>query len=37
MKVEHIQLFYNEMDEVKIVKLFKILYPIFTFHLIESI
>ena len=31
MKVEHVQLFYNYMDEVKIVKIFKIHYPIFTF------
>ena len=31
MKVEHVQLFYNKIDEVKIVKLFKIHYPIFTF------
>ena len=43
MKAEHVQLFYNEMDEMKIVKFFKIHYPIkykipfLHFHLIESI
>ena len=31
MKVEHVQLLYNQMDEVKIVKFLKIHYPIFTF------
>ena len=31
MKVEHVQLFYNYMDEVKIVNFFKIHYPLFTF------
>ena len=31
MKVEHVQLFYNKMEEVKIVKFLKIHYPIFTF------
>ena len=27
----HVQLFYNKLDEVKIVKIFKIHYPIFKF------
>ena len=30
MKVEQVQLFYNLMDELKIVKFFKIHYPVFT-------
>ena len=31
IKVEHVQLFCNEMEELKIVHFFKIHYPIFTF------
>ena len=37
MKVEHVQLFYNLMDEVKIVKFFKTHYPGYKQKIIQFI